>query len=70
VAPFFEAFRDALRASGDRDEPRIGLLTPGSFSETYFEPRHAGALSRISAGRGRRFSPSAATAFISVPLPA
>src|SRR6266700_2443880 len=37
VAQFFEAFRDALRASADRDEPRIGLLTPGSFSETYFE---------------------------------
>jgi uncharacterized circularly permuted ATP-grasp superfamily protein/uncharacterized alpha-E superfamily protein len=27
VAPFFEAFRDALRASADRNEPRIGLLT-------------------------------------------
>jgi uncharacterized circularly permuted ATP-grasp superfamily protein/uncharacterized alpha-E superfamily protein len=37
VAPFFEAFRDALHASADRDEPRIGLLTPGTFSETYFE---------------------------------
>jgi uncharacterized circularly permuted ATP-grasp superfamily protein/uncharacterized alpha-E superfamily protein len=37
VAPFFEAFRDGLRGSADRDEPRIGLLTPGSFSETYFE---------------------------------
>src|SRR5450631_2726225 len=37
VAPFFEAFRDSLRASSDRDEPRIGLLTPGIFSETYFE---------------------------------
>ena len=37
VAPFFEAFRDSLRASASRDEPRIGLLTPGSFSETYFE---------------------------------
>jgi uncharacterized circularly permuted ATP-grasp superfamily protein/uncharacterized alpha-E superfamily protein len=37
VAPFFEAFRDSLRASADRDEPRIGLLTPGNFSETYFE---------------------------------
>src|SRR6201996_5316204 len=37
VAPFFEAFRDALRGSADRDEPRIGLLTPGSFNETYFE---------------------------------
>src|SRR3979490_2756546 len=37
VAPFFEAFRDSLRAIADRDEPRIGLLTPGQFSETYFE---------------------------------
>src|SRR5450631_2570675 len=37
VAPFFEAFRDALRASSGRDEPRIELLTPGIFSETYFE---------------------------------
>ena len=37
VAPFFEAFRDALRGGADRDEPRIGLLTPGQFSETYFE---------------------------------
>src|SRR5271167_4435951 len=37
VAPFFEAFRDSLRGAADRDEPRIGLLTPGSFSETYFE---------------------------------
>ena len=37
VAPFFEAFRDNLRGSADRDEPRIGLLTPGPFSETYFE---------------------------------
>src|SRR5260221_7778439 len=37
VAPFFQAFRDSLRASADRDEPRIGLLTPGRFSETYFE---------------------------------
>src|SRR6186713_2582469 len=37
VAPFFEAFRESLRASADRDEPRIGLLTPGVFSETFFE---------------------------------
>src|ERR1700719_2339817 len=37
VAPFFEAFRDSLRGGADRDEPRIGLLTPGQFNETYFE---------------------------------
>src|SRR5216683_1230231 len=52
VAPFFEAFRDALRASSDRDEPRIGLLTPGIFSETYFEhatlARYLGFLPSLS----------------------
>src|SRR5258708_1010179 len=37
LAPFFEAFRDSLRASADRDEPRIGLLTPAPFTETYVE---------------------------------
>ena len=37
LAPFFEAFRDSLRGISERDEPRIGLLTPGSASETYFE---------------------------------
>src|ERR1700688_1141251 len=37
VVAFFGAFRAALRASADRDEPRIGVLTPGGFSETYFE---------------------------------
>lgn len=37
VAPFFEAFRDSLRAIADRDEPRIALLTPGTSNETYFE---------------------------------
>ena len=29
-----------MRASADRDEPRICLLTPGPFSETYFEQAH------------------------------
>src|ERR1700752_359153 len=37
LAPFFEAFRDSLRGSADRDEPRIGVLTPGSIRDTYFE---------------------------------
>src|SRR5258705_12269262 len=26
VAPFFEAFRDSLSASADRDDPRTGLV--------------------------------------------
>jgi uncharacterized circularly permuted ATP-grasp superfamily protein/uncharacterized alpha-E superfamily protein len=37
LAPFFGALRDGLRATGQRSEPRIGLLTPGPYSETYFE---------------------------------
>ena len=53
VAPFFEAFRDALRASADRDEPRIGLLTPGRLQRNLFRACDAGALPRLSAGRGR-----------------
>jgi uncharacterized circularly permuted ATP-grasp superfamily protein len=37
LAPFFEAFRESLRAAADREEPRIGVLTPGYASETYSE---------------------------------
>ncbi|GGK39414.1 circularly permuted type 2 ATP-grasp protein [Salinarimonas ramus] len=37
LAPFFGALRDGLAALGRREEPRVGLLTPGPFSETYFE---------------------------------
>ncbi|HEY2658122.1 MAG TPA: circularly permuted type 2 ATP-grasp protein, partial [Caulobacteraceae bacterium] len=40
LAPFFSAFRDGLAASAARTEPRICLLTPGPFSETYFEQAH------------------------------
>ena len=69
VAPFFEAFRDLLRGSADRDEPRIGLLTPGPFSETYFEHATWRAISASCWSRAT-ISPSAATAFISAPSPA
>jgi uncharacterized circularly permuted ATP-grasp superfamily protein/uncharacterized alpha-E superfamily protein len=37
LAPFFSAVRDGLAALGERSQPRVGLLTPGPFSETYFE---------------------------------
>ncbi len=37
LAPFFRAQRDALVRLADRDNPRIVLLTPGPFNETYFE---------------------------------
>jgi uncharacterized circularly permuted ATP-grasp superfamily protein/uncharacterized alpha-E superfamily protein len=37
LAPFFQAFRAGLRSGTERSEPRICLLTPGPYSETYFE---------------------------------
>ena len=37
LAPFFEAFRAGLTARATRSDPRICLLTPGPFNETYFE---------------------------------
>ena len=40
VAPFFDAFRKGLSEAGDRSDPRICLLTPGPFSQTYFEQAH------------------------------
>lgn len=40
LAPFFSAFRDGLAAAAERSEPRICLLTPGPYSETYFEQAH------------------------------
>ncbi|MBV8593289.1 MAG: circularly permuted type 2 ATP-grasp protein, partial [Caulobacteraceae bacterium] len=40
LAPFFDALRKGLAASADRSDPRICLLTPGPFSETYFEQAH------------------------------
>ena len=40
LAPFFDAMRADLAASAERHDPRICLLTPGPFSETYFEQAH------------------------------
>ena len=39
VAPFFDALRASLRAASPRltDEPRVVVLTPGPYNETYFE---------------------------------
>jgi uncharacterized circularly permuted ATP-grasp superfamily protein/uncharacterized alpha-E superfamily protein len=37
LAPFFRAQRDALTALAGRENPRIVLLTPGPYNETYFE---------------------------------
>ena len=40
LAPFFEGLRKGLAARAGRSDPRICLLTPGPFSETYFEQAH------------------------------
>ena len=40
LATFFDRMRRGLAASSDRNEPRICLLTPGPYSETYFEQAH------------------------------
>ncbi|WOJ90267.1 circularly permuted type 2 ATP-grasp protein [Methylocapsa polymorpha] len=37
LAPFFQAFRRGLTSMAQRSDPRICLLTPGPFNETYFE---------------------------------
>ena len=37
LAPFFREFRAGLAASAERSDPRICLMTPGPYSETYFE---------------------------------
>lgn len=40
LAPFFDGMRKGLAASAARSDPRVCLLTPGPFSETYFEQAH------------------------------
>ena len=40
LAPFFSDFRASLADSAHRSDPRICLLSPGPFSETYFEQAH------------------------------
>ncbi len=40
LAPFFDGLRRGLSGLADRSEPRICLLTPGRFSESYFEQAH------------------------------
>jgi uncharacterized circularly permuted ATP-grasp superfamily protein/uncharacterized alpha-E superfamily protein len=37
LAPFFREFRAGLRTSAQRSGPRICILTPGPWSQTYFE---------------------------------
>ncbi|WP_091738054.1 circularly permuted type 2 ATP-grasp protein [Phenylobacterium immobile] len=40
LASFFDELRKGLTGIASRNDPRICLLTPGPFSETYFEQAH------------------------------
>ena len=40
LASFFDELRKGLAAAAERSDPRICLLTPGPYSETYFEQAH------------------------------
>jgi uncharacterized circularly permuted ATP-grasp superfamily protein/uncharacterized alpha-E superfamily protein len=40
LAPFFSDFREGLAAVCKRADPRIGLLTPGRFNQSYAEQAH------------------------------
>jgi uncharacterized circularly permuted ATP-grasp superfamily protein/uncharacterized alpha-E superfamily protein len=40
LAPFFSALREGLSAVCRRAEPRIGLLTPGRYNQSYAEQAH------------------------------
>ncbi len=40
LAGFFSAFRDGLAAACNRADPRIGLLTPGRYNQSYAEQAH------------------------------
>ena len=37
LAPFFRSLRSSLTETAERSQPRICLLTPGPYSQTYFE---------------------------------
>ena len=62
VAPFFRDLRAGMKTAGERAEPRICILTPGPYSETYFEhaylARYLGFLlvegNDLVVGEGRR----------------
>jgi len=40
LAPFFSELREGLAASCRRADPRIGLLTPGRYNQSYAEQAH------------------------------
>ena len=52
LAPFFPAQREALISLAQCDNPRIVLLTPGPYNETYFEHSYIAKYLGFTLGRG------------------
>ena len=54
LAPFFREFRASISGAAQRVDPRICLLTPGPWSETYSEQVNLARYLGLTAGRRRR----------------
>jgi uncharacterized circularly permuted ATP-grasp superfamily protein/uncharacterized alpha-E superfamily protein len=52
LAPFFRAQREALLNLARRDHPRLVLLTPGPYNETYFEQSYLARYLGLTLVRG------------------
>lgn len=40
LASFFDALRNGMNQAAEREDPRICVMSPGRYSETYFEQAH------------------------------
>ncbi|KHK90767.1 hypothetical protein LK12_14935 [Novosphingobium malaysiense] len=56
LAEFFARMRDGMAASCERDLPRIALLTPGRFNQTYAEQAHLARYLGLPLVEGRDLS--------------
>lgn len=56
LAGFFAQMRDGMAATCDREQPRIALLTPGRFNQTYAEQAHLARYLGLPLVEGRDLS--------------
>lgn len=56
LAEFFSLMRDGMAAACDRERPRIALLTPGRFNQTYAEQAHLARYLGLPLVEGRDLS--------------
>ncbi|MEJ2410486.1 MAG: circularly permuted type 2 ATP-grasp protein [Novosphingobium sp.] len=56
VTEFFAEMRDGMAAACGRDQPRIALLTPGRFNQTYAEQAHLARYLGLPLVEGRDLS--------------